>query len=132
MATTTAQTTDVAGILHGLIESVEDLRVYPYVADTVRPPAAVIGQPSIDFTDQSAGFCRATWDFPVTLITTRANERVAQAEMSKLLLDVVTALGGDTPEGVLSVEPLDARPVPGVAVNGQELPAYQLNIRIRA
>jgi hypothetical protein len=132
MAGTTQQTTDVAGVLHGLIESVEDLRVYPYVADTVRPPAAVIGQPELDFTDVSAGFCRATWTFPVTLITTRSNERAAQAAMSKLLLDVVTALGGDTPDDVLSIEPLDARPLPGVAVNGQELPAYQLNIRIRA
>jgi hypothetical protein len=132
MATTTAQTTDVAGVLSGLIESVEDLRVYPYVADTVRPPAAVIGQPELDFTDQSAGFCRAIWLFPVTLITTRTNERTAQAEMSKLLLDVVTALGGDAPDGVASIEPLSARPLSGVAVNGQELPAYQLNIRIRA
>jgi hypothetical protein len=132
MGTTTAQTTDVAGVLAGLIESVDGLRVYPYVADTVRPPAAVIGQPTLDFVDQSAGFCRATWLFPITIITTRSNERTAQAEMSKLLLEVVTALGGDAPGGVLSVEPLDARPLPGVAVNGQELPAYQLNVRIRA
>jgi hypothetical protein len=68
----------------------------------------------------------------VTLITTRSSERAAQGEMSKLLLDVVTALGRATPDGVASIEPLDARPLPGVAVNGQELPAYQLNIRIRA
>jgi hypothetical protein len=50
--------------------------------------------------------------------------------MSQLILDVVTALEGDAP--VLSVEPLTARPLPGVAVNGQELPAYQLDVRIRA
>jgi hypothetical protein len=134
MGATAAQTTDVAGVLHGLIDSVEGLRVYPYVADGVRVPAAVIGQPSIDFADTSGGFCRAVWLFPVTLITARSSERAAQAEMSKLLLDVVTAVGQDVPEStwVLSVEPLDARPLPGVAVNGQELPAYQLNIRIRA
>jgi hypothetical protein len=131
MAGTAQQTTDVAKVLQDLIEAgVPGLRVYPYIADTVRPPAAVIGQPSIDFTDQSGGFCRAVWLFPVTLLTTRANERVAQAEMSQLILDVVTALEGDAP--VLSVEPLDARPLPGVAVNGQELPAYALSIRIRA
>jgi hypothetical protein len=132
MAGITQQTTDVAGVLQGLIEAgVPGLRVYPFIADTVRPPAAVIGQPALDFTDASSGFCRATWTFPVTLITTRSNERAAQAEMSKLLLDVVTALGGDAPS-VLSIEPLDARPLPGVAVNGQDLPAYQLNVRIRA
>jgi hypothetical protein len=132
MAGTTQQTTDVAAVLLGLITTVPGLRAYPYVADTVRPPAAVIGQPELDFTDVSSGFCRATFLFPVTLITTRSNERAAQAEMSKLLLDVVTALGGDAPDGVLSIEPLNARPLSGVAVNGQELPAYQLTIRIRA
>jgi hypothetical protein len=131
MAGTALQTTDVAKVLQDLIEAgVPGLRVYPYIADTVRPPAAVIGQPSIDFADQSGGFCRAVWLFQVTLLTTRANERVAQAEMSQLILDVVTALEGDAP--VLSVEPLTARPLPGVAVNGQELPAYQLDVRIRA
>jgi hypothetical protein len=132
MSATTAQTTDVATVLHDLIKTVPGIRAYAYVADTVRPPAVVIGQPSIDFTDESAGFCRATWTFPLTLITTRSNERAAQAEMSTLLLDVVTALGGDVPDFVLSVEPLAARPLPGVAVNGQELPAYELSVRIRA
>lgn len=132
MSATTAQTTDVAAALQGLLETVPKLRVYPFVADTTRPPAAVIGQPTIDFEDQSGGFCRAVWLFPVILITARSNERTAQAEMSKLLLDVVTALGGDAPDGVLSVEPTSARPLSGVAVSGQELPAYELSIRIRA
>ena len=130
MSTSTRQTTDIAGALQTMIETVPGLRVYPFIADTVRPPAAVIGQPSIDFTDQSGGFCRAVWTFQVTLVTTRANERAAQAEMSQLILDVVTALEGDAP--VLSVEPLEARPLTGVTVNGQELPAYALTIRIRA
>ena len=132
MATTTAQTTDVATVLHDLIKTVPGVRAYAYVADIVRPPAVVIGQPTIDFTDQTAGFCRAVWNFPVVLVTTRSNDRAAQAEMSKLLLDVVTALEGDTPADVLSVEPLTARPLPGVAVNGQELPAYELAVRILA
>lgn len=132
MATTTAQTTDVATVLHDLIQTVPGVRVYPYVADTIRPPAAVIGQPVIDFQDQSGGFCRAVWLFPVTLITTRSNERTAQAEMSQLLLDVVAALDGDAPGGIVSIEPLSARPLPGVAVNGQELPAYELSVQIRA
>jgi hypothetical protein len=132
MATTTAQTTDVAAILHGLIESVEGLRVFPFVADTVRPPAAVIGQPTLDFQDQSGGFCKAVWLFPVIIITTRSNDKAAQAEMSKFLLAVVGSLDGDAPDGLLSVEPLSARPLSGVAVNGQELPAYELSVRIRA
>jgi hypothetical protein len=131
MASTTMQTTDVATVLHDLIKTVPGIRAYQYVADITRPPAVVIMQPTLDFQDQSAGFCRAVWLFPVVLVTTRSNDRAAQAEMSKLLLDVVNALDGDA-AGVLSIEPLSARPLPGVAVNGQELPAYELSIRIRA
>jgi hypothetical protein len=132
MAGTTQETTDVATVLHDLIKTVPGLRVYPYIADNVRVPAAVIGQPTIDFTDQSAGFCRAVFLFPVTIVTTRSNERAVQAEMSKFLLDVVNALDGYVSEDILSIEPLSARPLPGVAVNGQELPAYELSVRIRA
>lgn len=132
MAGTAVETTDVTTALATLLEGVENLRVYDIVADNIRPPAAVIGQPTIDFTDQSGGFCRAVWLFGLTVITTRSNDRTAQKEMSRLLLDIVTALRGVLPDSLFSVEPLDARPVAGVAVNGQELPAYVLNIRVRA
>lgn len=132
MAITAAATTDVASALGEILETVEGLRVFHFVADTVRPPAVVIGQPTLDFVDQSSGFCKATWYFALTVITTRANERAAQADMSKFLLDIATALGGDAPEGILSIEPISARPVSGVSVNGQELPAYELSVRVRA
>lgn len=130
MAVTTVQTTDITEVLAELLKSVDGLRAYPYVADNVRVPAAVISQPSIDFADQEASFCSATWVFPVHLVTMRNNERTAQQEMSKLIIEVVNALKTDV-DGVFSVEPLDARPVP-VTVNGQDLPGYLLNVRIRA
>lgn len=130
MAVTTAQTVDVAQVLGSLLETVDGLRPYWYVSDTVRPPAAVIGQPDIDFADAQSGFCAATWTFPVTLITSRANDREAQTDMSRLLMLIVAALAEPVP-GVFSVEPQDARPS-AVTVAGQELPAYQMNIRIRA
>lgn len=132
MSATTKQTTDIAKVLHDLIDAIPDVRSYAYVADTVRVPAAVIGQPELDFEDQSSGFCKATWTFPITLIVKRSNERTAQQDLSKLILDVVTALNGEAPDGVLSIEPMNARPLPGVSVGGQELPAYQLNVRVRA
>ena len=125
MSATTAQTTDVATVLHDLIKTVPGVRAYAYVADIVRPPAVVIGQPTLDFTDQSAGFCRATWTFPATLVVTRSNERAAQARHVEAAAGRRDRSEGDTPDFVLSVEPLTARPLPGVAVNGQELPAYE-------
>lgn len=130
MAGAAVETVDVSQMLSSLLESVEDLRVYWYVSDTVRPPAAVIGQPDIDFADSQSGFCAATWLFPVTVVTSRANDRGAQVEMSRLLFDMVSALKADV-EGVHSIEPLDARPIP-ITVSGQDLPGYLLNIRIRA
>jgi len=130
MAVTTQQTVDVAGALAGLLRSVEGLRVHEFVIDTARPPCVVIGQPSLDFTDQGAGFCFASWLFPLHLITARNDAITAQREMSQMLHDVVGALNGDV-DGIFSIEPQDARPVTA-AISGQELPAYLLNIRIRA
>jgi len=132
VAGTSVETKDLSALLYDIIDALPNVRAYAFIADNVRVPAAVIGQPTLDFTDQSGGFCRAVWQFPVTVITSRSSERNAQAEMSRLLLDIVTALGAADPAEVLSLEPLTARPLPGVAVNGQELPAYQLDVRIRA
>jgi hypothetical protein len=130
MAVTRIGTVDVAHALAELIETVDGVRVYWYVADTVRPPAAVISQPDLDFTDPASTFCAATWTFPVTLVTSRANDRDAQSTMSRLLLDVVSAVSADVP-GIFAIEPVDARPVP-VTVSGQDLPGYLLTIRIKA
>lgn len=123
-------TVDVAGALAGLLDAVDDLRPYPYVADTVRPPAAVIGQPELDFTDNASGFCAATWTFPITVVVARANDAEAQRDLSRLVLDIVTALHADV-DGIFSIEPVDARPVP-VTLGQQELPGYLLQVRVKA
>jgi hypothetical protein len=132
MGTTTAQTVDVAQVLAGLLAGVPGARTAWWVSDAIRPPCIVIGQPDIDFTDTTSPFCFATWLFPLTIVTPRANDRDVQRQMSQLVIDVVTALGADdTP--LFSVEPLDARPLAGgVAIGGNDLPAYMLNVRIRA
>jgi hypothetical protein len=130
MATTTQQTVDVAGAIAEVLRSVEGLRVHEVVVDTARPPCVVLGQPDLDFVDPDAGFCAATWSFPVNIITARTDAVAAQREMSQMLLDVVTALGADVP-GIFMIQPLDARPQT-VSVNGQELPSYLLTVRVRA
>ncbi len=119
-------------MLEQMLSSVQNLRVYSFVSDSARVPAAVIGEPVIDFSDRSSGFCMATWLFPSTIITKRSNDKAAHEEMSKLVLDIANALDGELPEDIFSVEPLSARPVPGVSINGQELPAYLMEVRVRA
>jgi len=130
MALTTQSTVDVTGALADLLRSVNGLRVHEFVVDTARPPCVVIGQPSLDFADPDAGFCFATWAVPLNVITSRSDAVAAQREMSKMLRDVVGALRTDV-DGIFAIEPLDARPIQ-VAVGGQELPGYLLNVRIRA
>jgi hypothetical protein len=130
MATSTAQTTDVAAEIARLLRTVEGLRVHEFVVDTARPPCVVLGQPDLDFVDPDAGFCAATWSFPVNIITARSDAVAAQREMSQMLLDIVTALGADVP-GIFSIQAQDARPQT-VSVNGSELPSYLLNVRVRA
>lgn len=131
MATTGTETVEVSQALAELLDDVDGLRVYWYIADTTRPPACVIGLPDIDYADATSGFCAAVWSYPLTLVVSRSNDRDAQLELSRLVRDVVFALKGPVPAGVFDVQPIDARPIP-VTVAGQELPGYLLNVRVRA
>jgi len=115
----------MAGALEGLI------RTYWYVSDAIRPPAVVIAQPSIDYLDAAAGFCSATWTFPLTLVVSRTNDRDAQLSLSRNLQLVTNALATAHLAGVQSCEPVDARPLT-VTVAGQELPGYAITVRVRA
>jgi hypothetical protein len=131
MATTTATTTDLAQVLADVLESVDGLRVYPYVADQARVPFAVVALPAVDYLDPEAAFCAATWTFPVVLVVSRSNDREAQAALSRFLQIVTSTLGSTPVPGVLSIDPVDARPTT-VTVSGQELPGYSINVRVRA
>jgi len=129
MATTEVLTHDIsqamADVLDGLV------RTYWYVSDTIRPPAVVIAQPSVDYLDTLSGFCSATWTFPLTLVVARNNDRDAQLSLSRNLQLVTNALDSADLAGVRSCEPVDARPIT-VTVAGQELPGYAITVRVRA
>jgi hypothetical protein len=132
MATTTVQTLDVSQALADLLGDIEGLRIYTYVADSFRPDGLIIGQPDIDWTDPTAGFCAATWSFPCTLIVSRNSDLEAQKTLSRLVSEIVIALTTTpVPEGLFSVEPQNARPTT-VNTGGSDLPAYQVNVKIRA
>ena len=133
MAVTTVQTVDVSLVLAQALASVEGLRVEWFAADKSRPPVAVIGQPTIDWQDPASGFCWATWEFPVLLVTARNSDREAQLELSRLVRDVANAIN-DYPlagTGVAFIAALDARPTIAT-ISGQELPGYNLRVQVRA
>lgn len=131
MAVTTAQTVDVAQALAVLLADVDGLRVEAYVSDKSRPPVAVIALPTITWNDPGAGFCWASWEFPIAIITARNNDRDAQTELSRLVRDVANALNHSPVEGVQDIQLLDANPTTAT-IAGQELPGYTLRVRVLA
>lgn len=131
MAVTTATTIDIATALEEILSSVDGMRAYRYVADNFRPPGAVIAMPSIDYEDPDAGFCSATWAFPISLIVSRNQDRASQDLLARLLSEVVQAIDGAEVEGVFSIDVLSAVPT-SVTVAGQDLPSYSLRVRCRA
>jgi len=131
MAVTDSETVDVAGVLAGLLAGVGGLRVEPYVSDKSRPPVAVVALPTITFDDPDAGFCWASWEFPVTVITGRSNDRDAQAELSRLVRDVANALNHTPVTGVHDIQLLNAAPTVAT-IAGQELPGYTIRVRVLA
>lgn len=136
MAVTTAHALDLSQVLAEILEPIAGLRLYWYVADTVRPAtnggALVVMQPTVDYLDQASAFCSATWTYPLTLLVARNNDRDAQLMLSRLLQEVTAALGTAVPpNGILSIDPVDARPTV-VNLSGTDLPGYAITVRIRA
>lgn len=131
MSVTAVRLSDVAKALAAMLDDVDGLRVYPFVPDNFRPPGVLVAMPAINFQDTQSGFCRASWTFPLTLIVSRNSEREAQDALSRLLSDIVVALDARPPDGLFSVEPLDATPS-SISVNGTDLPAYNLRVQVRA
>jgi hypothetical protein len=131
MAVSTAQTMDVTEVLADLIGDVEGLRVEAYVADKLRPPVAVVGLPVITWNDPEAGFCWATWEVPVTVVTARNTDRDAQTELSHFVRDIAVALNHEAVDGIFMIQMLDARPTTAT-ISGQELPAYLMRVQVRA
>lgn len=128
MSVSATTTIDIAADMATALETIPDLRVYQYVADNFRPPGVVIAQPSIDFADPSAGFCAASWSFPLHVVVSRNRDKEAQTRLSDYVMQIANVL--DDMRSAYSVEPQDARPI-DVNVNGTELPGYQLMIRVR-
>lgn len=131
MSVTTAQAVDVSAALAMLLAGVDGLRVSWYVNDTARPPIAVIGMPTITFNDPESTFCWGTFEYSLAVVTARANDRDSQQELSRLVRDVANALNGPVPEGIFSIDLLDARPST-VSIGTQDLPSYIVRVEVRA
>jgi hypothetical protein len=131
MAVGTAVGIDIASVLEELVGSVEGLRAYRYVADNFRPPGAVIALPTIDYDDPAAPFGASSWSYPIAVIVSRNQDRAAQDALARMLAEVVAVVDGANVAGVISVDVISATPA-ALTVSGQELPAYNVRVRVRA
>lgn len=131
MAISDTTATDTAALLASILEPIDGLRVYAYVADTFRPPGVVIGLPRIDYADQSGGFCAAVYDHSLAVIVSRNSDRDAQRALAEWVARIVIALRDSTLTGAAGLEVLTAEPG-SHNVNGQELPGYTVRVLVRA
>lgn len=69
------------------LENIEGLRVFPYVPDSVSPPAAFVAPVPVQFLTFDTTFTRGSDDmtFIVTLIVSRAWDRTGQNNLDKYL-----------------------------------------------
>lgn len=115
--------------------NITGLRVYDTIPDGLVPPAAVIGQLSIDFDLVFArGADSATCD--VMVIAGRMSERAAQDYLDNLLQStgsssVKTKIESDQTLGgsVTSVRVVRAEPV-SMTVSGVEMLAYRFQVEL--
>ena len=115
--------------------NITGLRVYDTIPDNIIPPAAVIGQLSLDFDLVFArGADSATCD--VMVIAGRRSERAAQDYLDNLLQStgnssIKTKIESDQTLGgsVTSVRVVRAEPV-SITVSGVEMLAYRFQVSL--
>lgn len=76
---------DVMDALGEAVDLIEGIRVFPYWADKVTPPACVIGFPEPITYDSTMARGSDRCTFPVTLIVGRVDARSARDDLSRFL-----------------------------------------------
>lgn len=78
---------DIGNVMDELgtaVDMIEGLRVFPYWADRVVAPAAIVSWPELDYdTTYARGADMAT--FPLTVVVGKVNARASRDEMAKYL-----------------------------------------------
>ena len=134
---TTAGALLVGQLRVGVVEvleaaGVDGLRVHATPPPSVVPPAAVVGQPSVEYA--SAGGCTALYRFPIHLLNIypAGGEVAAASLLDDLLVQVGEALRGvkaPPPARAYVLERADFQPV---SMSGQQWPAYTFTLAIYA
>lgn len=67
------------------LETIADLRVFPYSADSVTPPGAIVGLPDDITFDATYGRGSDSMTLPVWVLVSRNSDRAGSAELSAYL-----------------------------------------------
>jgi len=76
---------DVMAEIGQKLDTITGLRVYPYNADKVNPPAAIVGLPQTITFDLTYGRGSDEMTLPVFLLVARINDRSSHAELADYL-----------------------------------------------
>lgn len=75
---------DVMDALGAAVDTIAGVRVFPYWADKITPPAAIVSWPDIDYdTTYARGADRLT--VPVSLVVGKVDARSARDDLSRFL-----------------------------------------------
>lgn len=124
----------IATALDTRLSTISGLRVYPFVPDSIVPPAAVIGVPSVEF-DTYSGTSPALETWTVHVLVGRASDRTAFTDLAAYLAksgtkSVRAALEGDPTLGGLATARL-VRAIPStVTVAGTDYLAATFDVEV--
>jgi hypothetical protein len=76
---------DVMDEIGAALSTIDDLRVYPYNADSVQPPAAVIGWPDQIEYDQTYGRGSDKITLPMWVVVDRQDQRTSRDRLAVYL-----------------------------------------------
>lgn len=76
---------DVMSEIGEKLETIPQLRVFPYWADKIAPPAAIVGLPEDIKYDETYGRGSDAVTVPVWLLVSRASDRASNAQLAAYL-----------------------------------------------
>lgn len=125
--------TELAQGIADALAPIVGVRVDPFASDLAVPPCIVVERPTITWATEQRTFAGCRWDWPLTVVVARSHDKTAHDELDRIVTAVEQHLGEDpTLAGVARWAHLESAEPVTATVNGQDFPAYTLNLSMLA
>jgi len=125
--------TELAQGIADALAPIVGVRVDPFPTDLALPPCVVVERPTIEWATEQRTFTGCRWEWPLTVVAARSRDKTAHDELDRIVTAVEQHLGEDpTLGGVARWAHLSSAVPVTATVNGQEFPAYELNLSMIA